>query len=173
MREILFQPNLGCGICYEGVNQATSAASMHCCHHTHIVHHRCALQWYVKQRQQNQPCTCPFCRQVIFTPAQFDQIYTCQDGAIKDSESESDSFDSVYADGDAPAPYTNFHIVQMTYFSYVFMCVNFVFIFIILIKIISWSATKGSFDKNLSQTTKISTLLNVGGLVVWDDQLHP
>ena len=119
------------------VDQATSATSMHCCHHTHIVHHRCALQWYVKQRQQNQPCTCPFCRQVIFTPAQFDQIYTCQDGAIKDSESESDSFDSVYADGDAPAPYTNFHIVQMTYFSYVFMCVNFVFIFIILIKIIS------------------------------------
>ena len=53
MREILFQPNLGCGICYEGVDRATSAASMHCCHHTHIVHHRCALQWYVKQRQQN------------------------------------------------------------------------------------------------------------------------
>ena len=137
MREILFQPNLGCGICYEGVDQATSAASMHCWHHTHIVHHRCALQWYVKQRQQNQPCTCPFCRKVIFTPAQFDQIYTCQDGAIKDSESESDSFDSVYADGDAPVPYTNFHIVQMTYFSYVFMCVNFVFIFVILIKIVS------------------------------------
>ena len=140
MREILFQPNLGCGICYERVDRATSATSMHCCHHTHIVHLRCALQWYVKQRQQNQSSTCPFCRRVIFTPAQFDQIYTCQHGAVKETDSESDSFDSVYADADTPVPYTNFHLVplvQLTYFSYVFMCINFVFIFIIIIKIIS------------------------------------
>ena len=128
MRQLIFQPNLGCGICYDKVDQASSATSMHCCHHTHIVHHHCALQWYVKQRQQNLDCSCPFCRTTVFTPAQFDQIYTFKDGPVSPPE------DILFPDADGPLFPRNIHMVQLTYFSYIFMLVNTFFIFVILFK---------------------------------------
>jgi hypothetical protein len=134
--QLHFQPNLGCGVCYETVDHACTAFCMPCCHHMHIVHHHCAMRWYLKQRQQNLPCTCPFCRKVVLTVSQFDAIYCFQDNS---DASPLESSPVIYADADGFIPYSHaspthpsLHIVHLTHLSYMFMCVNLIFIFVIL-----------------------------------------
>tara|TARA_B100001540_G_scaffold226900_1_gene201091 strand:- start:326 stop:721 length:396 start_codon:yes stop_codon:yes gene_type:complete len=129
MPELHFQPNLGCGICYEAVEHASTARPMTCCHSTHILHHHCATLWFLKQRQQNIPPSCPFCRTVILSLEDFDRIYTFKDVS-------SPRFEPIYADADAPLPYLpNFHIVHLTYASYLFMIVNVFFIIVIFLRL--------------------------------------
>ena len=136
MKEVVFQPNLGCGICYEGVTDICSAISMPCCHHTHILHHRCAFQWYLAQRKRNLPSTCPFCRSVVLTVAQFDTIYTLQDTRNPDPPTEAIYSEKMFPDADGPVLYmTNMHLVQLSHMSSILMLTNLLFIFVLFFRV--------------------------------------
>ena len=136
MKRVVFKPNLGCGICYEGVTDICSAVSMPCCHHTHILHHRCAFQWYLAQRKRNLPSTCPFCRSTVLTVAQFDSIYTLQDTRNPDPPTEAIYSEEMFPDADGPVLYmTNMHLVQLSHMSSILMLTNLLFIFVLFFRV--------------------------------------
>lgn len=128
--QLSFQPNLGCGICYEFVADPSTAMPMLCCHHTHILHLHCALKWFLAQRQRGLPPQCPFCRREIMSIPAFDSIYMLSYHADRGPPPDT----PVYTITDEPSPYFNYslHLVQLTNASYALMTCNIIFIVWIL-----------------------------------------
>lgn len=143
--KLQFKPNLGCGICYEDIGNPTSAAPMHCCHCTHIVHHRCLLRWYATQRAQQQPASCPFCRHPHYTTKEFDAVYAMQ---AVDSLAHENRHEDTHADADAPIllQHTDtqathsltyyLHTTELTCISYIIMVMNIIFILILVTRVV-------------------------------------
>jgi hypothetical protein len=73
--KLCFAPHHGCGICYEAVGPAEFATPMFCCHHLHVVHHRCLAKWMLQKRLENAASHCPFCRRHLLTTDQFDALF--------------------------------------------------------------------------------------------------
>jgi len=125
-RQLVFRPNLGCGICFERVVDPSLAGPMPCCHYVHIVHHRCAVHWYLHQRQRGLPPSCPFCRSEVLSIPQFDALYTFSSPTTKlDAQPQG-----IFADADAPLPYYTgpANLVHLTHISYTLMICNLIFV---------------------------------------------
>ena len=140
---LTFHANLGCGICFEAVSNPLLAFPMRCCHHTHILHHACAVTWFHRQRQDHQAPSCPFCRAQVLSISQWDELFTYSSHPTpKDldlSHTQHSSLEPVYADADGPVPYFSNHpslhtlqLVQLTHASYGLMVANLIFIVYLL-----------------------------------------
>ena len=146
---LFFQANCGCGICYEAVRPAEDAIPMFCCHHQNIVHLHCLVKWCVQKRLENQPSACPFCRKLLLTTAQFDDIYEWhkyQESGSGDGDGDGvDAPESVqgtlvdratrriFAYFPVNTQMTELRLVRLTLFSYVTMLVNIMLLCIIFV----------------------------------------
>ena len=142
---LFFQANCGCGICYEAVLPAEDAIPMFCCHHHNIVHLHCLVKWCVQKRLENQPSACPFCRKLLLTPAQFDEVYEWHEysengsgGDAKSPENVQQTFVDratrrILAYFPVNTQITELRLVRLTLFSYVTMLVNIMLLCIIFV----------------------------------------
>ena len=131
----VFRPNLGCGICFQKVLNPLLAASMPCCHHTHILHHKCAFQWYLSQCQRNLDPSCPFCRHKVFSIADFDALYTLthiNNIPPKTDLDDPDFSPTVYLTHSLDLPSidlaNSLNLIHLTSVSYILMIANLIFI---------------------------------------------
>ena len=126
--QLCFAPHHGCGICYEPVGPAESATPMFCCHHLHVVHHRCLAKWMLQKRLENAPSHCPFCRRPLLTTDQFDALFAlvpCDDNVAHAPPEPVLSMlpPPIYTSNDHA---TELRLVRLTLLSWVTMVANLV-----------------------------------------------
>ena len=142
---LFFQANCGCGVCYETVHPAEDAIPMFCCHHQNIVHVHCLVKWCVQKRLENQPSACPFCRKLLLTTAQFDDVYEWHKYQESGSGSGVDSPENaqgtlvdratrrIFAYFPVNTQMTELRLVRLTLFSYITMLVNIMLLCVIFV----------------------------------------
>ena len=136
-----------CGICMEPVSCVYTSCALQCCKGANMIHTQCLLQWYVKQREQNQDMTCPFCRATMLSVAEFDSVYTfiktAQATGEKKTVSETFNPPPVYSDANfvhssddaslgTHTHLANMHLMQLTSVAYIFFFINLFFVMAVL-----------------------------------------
>jgi len=177
---LFFQANHGCGICYEQVGPAEDAIPMFCCNHLNLVHTQCLVKWCVQKRTQVQNADCPFCRKLLLSPAQFDEIYewrelpetnTAHTNCINGTNTRTESHESrhymlnrasrhilAFFPANQRNPLSQLQLVRLTLFSYITMLINlFLLCMLFTIALRSWSSTQ---DYNKAYNTPGNTRQN-------------
>ena len=98
---------------------------MFCCHHLHVVHHRCLAKWMLQKRLENAASECPFCRRRLLTTDQFDALFALVPCGHHVAHAPPEPVVSMLP------PASNTHaaelrLVRLTLLSWVTMIVNFV-----------------------------------------------
>ena len=151
---LLFKANCGCGICYETVEAAEDAIPMFCCSRHHIVHIHCLVKWCVQKKMEHQTAGCPFCRQPLLTPSQFDDIYEWQH--YDDTEENNSSSHSrlrratrrILSYFPMHTQMTEMRLVRLTLFSYLTMLLNVILLCIIFVFLARTYSTYSYYSRN-------------------------
>lgn len=177
---LFFQANHGCGICYEQVGPAEDAIPMFCCHHLNLVHTHCLVKWCVQKRTQVQNADCPFCRKVLLSPTQFDDLYewretpetnTTHTNCINGTDTTTESHESrnyilnrasrhilAFFPANQRNPLSQLQLVRLTLFSYITMLINlFLLCMLFTIALRSWSSTQDYKAYNKAYNTAYNT----------------
>ena len=147
---LILQPDLSCGICMEPLTSVHTSHGLQCCNGSKVVHTRCLLQWYVKQRETDHDITCPFCRATILSVAEFDLIYTFDANTQATCTEASETLEPppLYSDANfvhssdntmlhPPTHLANMYVLQLTSVAYVFFFINLFFVMTVLVRQLS------------------------------------